>query len=124
MLARMTEVRFALVAATTFLSGFSQTADQRQEILMNEIERTVVLSQAYMARWSIPAPVSSYNRYYAWSDGGRTVEAVYVGLENQPGRRWVRLKDLPLVLDGGCGFIRVRYDVRAKRVREVICNGG
>ena len=90
---------------------------------MDQVERTVALGQTFMAKWSPPKPVAAYDRYYAWTEGGRKVEAVYTLYKGAPGRRWVDRRELPLTMDGGCGFIRLHYDVAAKRVEWVQCNG-
>jgi hypothetical protein len=95
-----------------------------REKLMDEIEGTVDLRSAYMANWSPPSAIGSYDRYYAWAQKGRTVEAVYIQADGKAGRLWVSSMDkLPVRFDGGCSFIRIRYELRARR-SEVICNGG
>ena len=35
----------------------------------------------------------------------------------------VPFKELPKVLDGGCGVIRLTYDVKVKRVVTMFCGG-
>ena len=38
--------------------------------------------------------------------------------------RWFdSYEDLPVVLDGGCGFIEIIYDPKTKRIERVECNG-
>jgi hypothetical protein len=38
--------------------------------------------------------------------------------------RWFdNYEELPLVLDGGCGFIKIIYDPKAKRIERAECNG-
>ena len=71
--------------------------------------------------------IASYRRYYAVSAGTVTkplgIRAIYTTLSGSPGRQWAGLQDLPMVFDGGCGFIIVEYDVRKDRITSVECNG-
>ena len=93
---------------------------QAREELMDEIERQVRLPEG-------AGPLASYARYYAWQqrdDGYRKVVAVFERLTGAPpGRRWVAETDFPLAMDGGCGLISLSYDVTARRIEHVACNG-
>ena len=96
------------------------TEAQARLELMDQIERQVRLPEG-------AGPLASYARYYAWQqreDGFRKVVAVYENLTGAPpGRRWVADTEFPLVMDGGCGFISLSYDLAAQRVEHVTCNG-
>jgi hypothetical protein len=70
------------------------------------------------------SPLTSYTRYYAGSilRGHRVV----VGTYQHSGGGVVIEKsshDLPIVYDGGCDFINIKYDVSKKRFIDVFCNG-
>jgi hypothetical protein len=70
------------------------------------------------------SPLLSYTRYYVGStiNGHRVV----VGTYQHSGGRVVIEKsahDLPIVFDGGCDIINIRYDVSKKRFIDVFCNG-
>jgi hypothetical protein len=110
--------------AVALLNGCGDIRARQQQQIMDQVERTVVLRQAFMAKWSPPRAVAAYDRYYTWTEDGRKVEAVYTLYSGSPGRRWVNRPELPVTMDGGCGFIKLRYDVAAKRVEWVRCNGG
>lgn len=66
------------------------------------------------------SPLASYTRYYAGSilHGHRVVVGTYqhsgggVVIEKSS-------RDLPVVYDGGCDFINVKYDVSKKRFTDV-----
>ena len=96
------------------------TEEQGRVALMDRIEREVRLPEG-------AGPLASYSRSYAWQqreDGLRKVVAVYDNLTGAaPGRRWVTETDFPLVMDGGCGLISLSYDVAARRIEHVTCNG-
>lgn len=94
--------------------------EQARLDLMARIERDVRLPER--AR-----PLASYARFYAWQqreDGIRKVVAVYEDVTGaRPGRRWVTETDFPLIMDGGCSVISLSYDVAARRIEHVTCNG-
>lgn len=90
-----------------------------QEALMDRIEREVRLPPDAGA-------LATYARYYAWRDGkdGRKVIAVWQNLTGErPGRHWVTERDLPVIMDGGCGVVSLTWDVATARVEHVACNG-
>lgn len=69
------------------------------------------------------SPLLSYTRYYAGTiiNGHRVV----VGTYKHSGGGVVIEKsthDLPIVFDGGCDNINIRYDVSKKRFIDVFCN--
>src|SRR3954462_9728332 len=83
-------------------------AEAAQEGLMDRIERVVQMPKG-------ASDLASYSRNYAWHDenGVRTVRGVYDRLTSNRagGRRWVAERDLPLVIDGGCGIVTLSYDL-------------
>lgn len=97
-----------------------------QEAIMARIERDVRLPEG-------AAPLDSYARHYAWQqgrDGRRKVVAIYVsaplahGSGTPPGRDWVDDEAaLPMIDDGGCDVISLRYDLVGQRIEQVVCNG-
>jgi hypothetical protein len=99
--------------------------DVAQEALMDRIERDVRLPEG-------AGPLASYVRSYAWQqsgDGVRKVAAVYVGeaiarqAKMAPGRHWVALDMLPVIMDGGCAIISLTWDIATQRIEHVGCNG-
>jgi hypothetical protein len=94
--------------------------DAGEQAIMDRIEREIRLPEG-------AAPLATYARSYAWQqreDNVRKVVAVYENLTGAPaGRRWATGNEFPLVLDGGCGLITLSYDVAARRIEHVTCNG-
>jgi len=100
---------------------------------------TVARVEAYMnthmptregsATLTIPLRLQDYARYYAGVfDGGgrRMVRGVYIRFEPERyprGTHIVPENALPMILDGGCGVIEVRFDVAAGRALWAACNG-
>lgn len=91
-----------------------------QQAIMDRIERQIRLPEG-------ADPLASYERSYAWQqreDGTRRVIGVYLILDGESrGRRWVAENALPMIVDGGCGMIRLSYDVATQRIERVTCNG-
>jgi hypothetical protein len=71
-----------------------------------------------------------YDRFY-WRDLGGNVIGTYVlandGLVQSPeewGKSyWVSPHDRPIIMDGGCTVVNVRYDLANERLVSVSCNG-
>jgi len=92
-----------------------------EQAIMDRIEREVRLPEG-------ADPLASYERSYAWEqreDGVRKVIGVYLSPDagESRGRRWVAENALPMIVDGGCGMIRLGYDVATQRIEYVTCNG-
>lgn len=125
----------------------------RQDVLMDEIERKVVLPKNAQ-------PLASYARYYAFSNKSNVIAAYLIPLappipgedceemlenfgsrpctkeevaegttskdtENVAGKRhWLGSnRNLPSMGDGGCAQVNVTYDTIAHRILSVVCNG-
>jgi len=68
--------------------------------------------------------IKNYNRYYAGrlERGLYIVTAVYISGIN--GRAIiVPYGELPLVLDGGCDVIKIKYNLAEKSIISIRCNG-
>jgi hypothetical protein len=80
--------------------------------------------QTIEARIRLPAgawPIGQYRRYYAFSNKDPDlVEAIYAK-GGRPTRMWLNWDELPIIVDGGCSVIWVRYQVRAKRFVDLTC---
>ncbi len=66
-------------------------------------------------------PLHSYSRAYAWVHAGKQVEGRFLLGDDR--RYWTRASELPMILDGGCAFVSVLFDVRRGEVESVQCNG-
>ena len=71
-----------------------------------------------------PAPLAKYARYYAGItvNGHRMIRGVLF-FASPTGISVVREKDLPKIMDGGCGIINLLYDPEATRTVWISCNG-
>lgn len=71
--------------------------------------------------------MNAYRRYYSVDEGDASkpqrIVAIYTTLANSRGRQWVSPADLPIILDGGCGVVRVVYAVAEGKIISAICNG-
>jgi hypothetical protein len=89
--------------------------------LVAEVERDVALP----AR---AKPLASYHRTY-WGaydlKGARVVRAHIFRLtpRDRPGVEILGHPDQHEVMDGGCSFINLTYDVEAHRITQLSCNG-
>lgn len=84
--------------------------------LMDEIESRVVLPKRAL-------PLADYQRFYALGEPGK-VRGVYRASSTNAGERhWYDdAKQLPEIMDGGCGVLELDYDLTTKRV-DVWCHG-
>ena len=66
----------------------------------------------------------SYHRYYAGRVEGKSyiVTGVFVN-SHEAGVTIVLYEQLPLIFDGGCDVITVKYNLVEKRVVSMRCNG-
>jgi hypothetical protein len=70
------------------------------------------------------ASLSSYTRYYAGTikNGHRILLGHF---EAGSGKVQIvrSVRELPVIYDGGCSIVSIRYDVTAERVLDLFCNG-
>lgn len=81
-----------------------------------------------------PGPLSSYERYYAWTvgdDGKRLIygELIYLDLLGpaRPPGRYGRVHaviehEMPTIVDGGCGVITFYYNPSSSKAPSLYCN--
>lgn len=84
---------------------------------MNEIEALIKLPTG-------AEPLQEYSRYYAYGRDGEVI-AIYAGryLSKKSEQRWLRnCRRLPMIMDGGCGVVNIRFDIRSKKT-DAWCNG-
>jgi hypothetical protein len=69
-------------------------------------------------------PLGQYLRVYAPSIGpaGKLVEGRFE-TSKAPGVKVVSPGQLPLVMDGGCSFVDLTYDVARDRIVRIACHG-
>jgi hypothetical protein len=77
-----------------------------------------------------PLALSGYARYYLADivDGRQMIRGEFVrpyGFPSKPVGIYVvsRLRDFPVIFDGGCSVVSVLYDVEAARIVSLKCNG-
>jgi hypothetical protein len=104
-------------------SGSAWTPDAKD---IGKLESVLKLSRAELiaSGTKSPAPLAKYARFYAgvMVNGHRRIRGALL-LATPPGRRIVPEKDLPNIMDGGCGIIYLLYDPETARVIWVRCNG-
>ncbi len=95
----------------------------QNEALADEIERQVVATHPEVA-------LERFARFYALeTDGSVTGIYLFANEGHNPARgtvgerRWAAPGELPLVYDGGCALLTLKYDVRRRRLNSVECNG-
>jgi hypothetical protein len=88
------------------------------ESLVREIDAEIQLPDGAFPR-------SEYARYYApfTRKDLRSLVAVYIHDPQQAGVKLVKRTEMPVVLDGGCSVIRLQYDVQARKLLVIACNG-
>jgi hypothetical protein len=70
--------------------------------------------------------VAEYARFYAGSvsNGRHMILAEFVHVPGYAGVHMVpTARDFPVIMDGGCHIINIRYDADAKRIEKFTCNG-
>jgi hypothetical protein len=114
--------QFAIaIAALALAAGVAPAAESLPTpAAIRVIEANLVLPRG-------ATPLATYDRYYALqSRDGRAVILGHFRM-NEAGRpgavHIVIAKQLPWVLDGGCGFITVEFDAASKRLIDIACNG-
>ena len=103
--------RVALVIAFTLSAACGKASADAS--LAVEIENKVVAARPDL-------PIARYARVYAHQPDG-TVTAIYSGVGGTS--RWTTPDKLPVIYDGGCGVLTVRYDQKRHRLIGVDCNG-
>ena len=106
----------ALIALAIALMTYGLAVSDPNDGLLDRIEANV----------SMPVGaerVEVYARYYAITNDGSDITGIYLRIGNEaPGRRWVNERELPIVMDGGCGVVTVVADAATATVRSVFCN--
>jgi hypothetical protein len=118
----MRAVFATLIAA--LLVGCSEGADAPNNSTMDLIERQVQLPEG-------AASLDDYARYYAHD--GNEIVAIYISRVDPTNpyydvprgqRRWLAdHRDLPLINDGGCSVVSVRYNPVTRTMDIPLCNG-
>jgi hypothetical protein len=68
------------------------------------------------------APLDAYTRYYAYEPSSDSIVAVFLR-GGEIGAKVVPRDALPMVLDGGCDVVRLRYSVAERQVIMIGCSG-
>ncbi|TAA41624.1 hypothetical protein [Pseudoxanthomonas winnipegensis] len=69
-------------------------------------------------------PIEKYVRYYSgrFEDGEYVVTGVFLR-EGPSGIRLVSYDKLPVVFDGGCSVVTLKYELNTRVVKYIRCNG-
>jgi len=65
------------------------------------------------------AALRAYTRYYAERDG----MLIGIFVRGEDGIRIVSGGELPLIIDGGCSVVNLRYNLDTQRLAAIFCNG-
>ena len=95
----------------------------------NDVLDLPMMIEAQVSEQRPDLDLSRYVRFYARETGD--ISAVYVlggathqGRVRGPGTvAWVPIDELPVIMDGGCSVINVRYNEETKSEVSVFCNG-
>lgn len=70
-------------------------------------------------------PLSDYERFYTVDDssGKPVLVGVFVASHDKAGIKIVERNRLPIIADGGCSVVNVRYALDEKRMISIQCNG-
>jgi hypothetical protein len=76
------------------------------------------------ARVSLPkgaSPLNQYRRYYSFSENDPDlVQAIYEK-GGRPAKMWLSWDQMPIIVDGGCSVIRLRFRASTKKFENVSC---
>ncbi len=111
---KLPRVRTTFLCLTSLtLLACSSSLDRRRVELLDRLEATLKLPSG-------AAPLNHYKRFYSDGPNGQILgEFIREGKENDK-RQWVA--HLPIIDDGGCGIVHVRFDPKSSR-SEAWCNG-
>jgi hypothetical protein len=106
-----------ILVALLLNAACSSASEKQQAALMNEAETLVKLPEG-------AGPLQEYSRYYTYGRDGEVI-GIYAGryLAKNAERKWVSdARRLPVIMDGGCGVVNIRFDVKSKKA-VAWCNG-
>lgn len=103
------------LAVSVALSGCSNNGETE---LISQMEAALRLPEG-------AEPLDNYARYYAIEGAGgrREVRGVLVKRKDAAGVHLVKANSLPVLFDGGCSVVNVRYSPAEKKFLLVSCNG-
>jgi hypothetical protein len=111
------------ISATVAASGGELTPEAKE---IAKLESVLRLSSAELTTLGTtpPAPLAKYARFYAGiTVGGHRRISGALLLSKPSGVRVVAEKNLPKIMDGGCGIIHLLYDPETAHVIWIKCNG-
>jgi hypothetical protein len=103
--------------ASPLANGFGQKKEVWQSV--KRIEGMIAMPDG-------AHPLSLYDRYYAKGEGKDTgfIVGIFRYNADQKGDvHIVKYSSLPIVFDGGCNVVRIRYSVDNHRIESAECNG-
>jgi hypothetical protein len=115
--------RLTVTPITLLLVACSSAEERQQRQVVQQIEQRVQLP-------ANAEKLEKYARYYAM-DGSRIV-GTYITLVDPQNEtydlpvgqhRWIEdHRNLPVISDGGCMVVHVRYDPATQKVEQAFCN--
>lgn len=101
----------------------------QQRIENNQQDNIAALVQDVERDLRLPAganKLTSYDRYYAKEENSKGRFIVGILQYKSAGTGEIRIAKpgaLPIIFDGGCGVVRIRYSIDHKKLEMVECNG-
>lgn len=92
----------------------------------DEVKNAIVQIESGLRMPEGSYPLLNYNRFYANGVGKDSRYVIGVFRYSPVGSGTVQIvkyESLPIIFDGGCNIIRVRYSKISRRVEQIECNG-
>ena len=111
----------AMTSVCTICSIAAGAAEPLSPDVIRRLESAVVMPSG-------AKPIQSYDRFYTIENknGREMVSGIFLGFPEQhaaPAVHIVEPMNMPRVSDGGCYVVHLLYDVQAKRIVMLFCNG-
>jgi hypothetical protein len=109
----------AILAWKLFFSTSTGYQENSVPNLVKEIEKNLSLPKG-------SHHLTSYNRFYALGEGpdaGLIIGVFRHVISGEGEIHVVSYKSLPVIFDGGCNVLTMRYSQRERRVESIECNG-
>lgn len=127
-----TNLRFFLLIIIIVYCGDVSALESKLEQIKVETKNNILtldLIKKIESNLTLPQnafPLSAYIRYYAYKKVSKKqyIVAVFVRGESGVGRvEIIDFKNLPIIFDGGCDVIEVRYSLNKKKIISSYCHG-
>ncbi len=114
----------SLIFASPYCSSGTAASIYRSSHQHHERIRQIEFLESNLKMPHGARSVVEYKRFYLWpkKDGG-IVRAVFIFKNSTSGVGLVSPGELPVIDDGGCNVVELRYSLRKKKTLALFCNG-